>query len=197
VLTASARFLSLCFGPAARAYWPYSGVLLAALGAATAWLLVAVARREPAERLRVAGLVAVAAAIVSMALVAGIARGKNPLAAFAGRYVTLCTPLACVVYFAWLRYGSPALRRFVHASLYSLALALLFEQCAAVREQGADQPRLAHLAEAAQRGRGEALEVERRALARVLRGSAGGQTEQQRAEQAAGLCKVCGHLHRF
>jgi glycosyltransferase involved in cell wall biosynthesis len=120
-------FLSLSFGPAAAEYWPLSGWVTGAFALAGALTALHVFRSRPAERVRTAGLLAVGAAIVSMALATGVARGGlDPHAGFAGRYVTLPSPLLCCVYFVFCLYGPAAIGRFVRVGLYSLFAMLLF-----------------------------------------------------------------------
>jgi len=126
-LLQSLMFLALGFGPAAREYWPLSGWLIGTLMLGTLGLLLLVFKNRPQERYRVAGLLAISAGIVSMALATGIARGGGyEYAGFAVRYVTLPSPMLCCVYFAFCLYGAPSLGRLVRISLYSLLVLLVF-----------------------------------------------------------------------
>ena len=136
-------FLSLGFGPAAREYWPLSGWVTAAILLLTLAMLGMVFKSRPQERYRVAGLLAIGVGIVSMALATGIARGGGfEYAAFAGRYVTLPSPILCCVYFAFCIYGPAALGRIVRVSLYSILLLLVFYNVKAGSDYGSRRAEL-------------------------------------------------------
>lgn len=120
-------FLANAFGPAAKEYWPWSGFVTAALSLAAFAALVQALRRRPDERVRAAGILAVAAGVVSMAISTGIARGGDmPEVGFAKRYVTLPSPILCCVYFTFCLYGPPVLARWIRAALCAILIALVF-----------------------------------------------------------------------
>jgi hypothetical protein len=124
----TAQFLTLSIGLAARRFWPFSAWAVLGLCAATIWLCLRVFRSQPSERLRTSAIVAGYAGIVSMALSAGIGRASDYEGvgfATRTRYITLPSPILCCTYFAWCRWGSPAVGRFVRVALYS-TMALLF-----------------------------------------------------------------------
>lgn len=124
----SLQFSSLALGPSAATLWPYSGILLAALIAASVGLLLRVLVVRPAERPRAFGLLAFLGALGSLALGLGWGRaGASAAGGFEARYVTLAAPLGCALYFVWDLYGgTPALRRLVPLGLLATALVLLW-----------------------------------------------------------------------
>ncbi|HUR28637.1 MAG TPA: hypothetical protein VM509_10650, partial [Planctomycetota bacterium] len=120
-------FLTLGFGPAGREFWPLSGWVTAAVISIGLAILVLAFKARPSERVRIAGLLAVAAGILSMALATGIARGGGyEYAGFALRYVTLPAPLLSCLYLAFCLYGPAAVGQFMRVSLYSLLLLCFF-----------------------------------------------------------------------
>jgi hypothetical protein len=121
LLATSTKFLSLSLGPAGRDYWPASGILVLGSTAFCAALLAFAFSGRPAERARSAGLLATLASVLLLALAVGYGRsGVNPDAGFSIRYVTMPSPLLCVVYFSAMLYASPWLGGLVRAALFVL-----------------------------------------------------------------------------
>jgi hypothetical protein len=100
VARTAAQFLAEGIGPLAEPTWPFSGAVVAGLAAMTLFRLRQEWRGEPAERLRVLGLLAFGAAIVTLALAIGWGRGLiGPRAGLATRYGTMAAPALCLAYF--------------------------------------------------------------------------------------------------
>lgn len=98
VVTVS-QALTMSFGPAVRAAWPVSGVLMIALLLATAALVCRVVW-SGADRWRGLALLGFAASIVMLAGALGLGRDG-----FEPRYITLLVPVLIVTYVAWALYG--------------------------------------------------------------------------------------------
>lgn len=115
------KALTMSFGPAVRAAWPWSGLFMVAVLATTFLKLGTVFAREPAERLRAWGLMAFLLAICSLAAALGLGRDG-----FEPRYVTLLFPLLWGIYFVWRWYGSWLVGGFMRVTLTLVGLALLW-----------------------------------------------------------------------
>jgi hypothetical protein len=120
VARVAAQFLCLAIGSAAERTWHWSLPLVVGLCSISVFLLVKVARERPPERLRAAGILAVFAGVVSMALSVGWGRGSVGWGGFAARYVSLPAMVLCCVYFTWCRYGSPSAGRCLQLALFLL-----------------------------------------------------------------------------
>jgi hypothetical protein len=125
-LRTSVQFLCMSFGSALRLVWPFSGLVVIALLFLTLLVLGRAWWEQPPERLRALGLLLFLAAMFSLALGLGWGRSTaGPFGGFQSRYATLAVPTLCCVYFAWVLYGSPAIRPFAEVGLFALACALL------------------------------------------------------------------------
>lgn len=70
------------------------------------------------------GLCAMIFAFLSVAASVGLSRsGVGDDAGLAGRYITILSPLLCVIYVAWLVYGPTVARLTVHTALFVLVCA--------------------------------------------------------------------------
>ncbi len=96
----SIQFLTMGFGPAVRAVWPFSGLGVFCLLLLSAAVLAIVVRNQPRERNRALGLLLFLGAMASLALGLGLGRDG-----FEPRYITLSVPVWCCVYFVWELYG--------------------------------------------------------------------------------------------
>jgi hypothetical protein len=106
------EFLSVGWGLAAamaepRRWGVLAGVLVA--GAVAVLLRYGVWRRERAEQLRAAGLLACVVGLLMVMGSVAYARGTGVI----GRYVVLSVPLLCVAQLIYARYGTPTTRRLV------------------------------------------------------------------------------------
>lgn len=108
VVSSTLIYLSLAVHPHLSSYrWP-SGLIAAGLSLATLLLLGARALREPAERPRAMGMMAILVAMLGLAVAVALSRsGLGPAVLLAPRYITLAAPLLCVIYISWLAYGGP------------------------------------------------------------------------------------------
>jgi hypothetical protein len=116
---ATVRYLSLLFF--IPGYWWPTGLGVALLSMVTLIRLAVVWRREPGERSRASGLIAVILSMLGLAAAVGLSRsGLGPVSGLASRYITIAAPLLGALYIAWLMYGSPSARRVVHIGLLVL-----------------------------------------------------------------------------
>ena len=121
VASSTLIYLSLAVYPHLSGYWAPAGLIALAAVVATIVLLAIVALRTPGERPRALGLLAIILSMVAVAGAVGVSRaGLGPNAILASRYVTLTTPLLCVLYIAWLVYGRVPTRVGIHAALLVL-----------------------------------------------------------------------------
>ncbi|MHB1556916.1 MAG: hypothetical protein ACYC61_05480 [Isosphaeraceae bacterium] len=106
VVSSTLMYLGLAVHPHLSSYrWP-AGLIAAGLAIATLLLLGTRAVREPAERPRALGLMAIVIAMLGLAGAVALSRsGLGPTVVLAPRYVTLTAPLLCVIYISWLAYG--------------------------------------------------------------------------------------------
>jgi hypothetical protein len=119
-LTTATQFLSLSFGPASRALWPYSGLAVLGLALFSVAALVLVWRRRPQERFRTVGLLLFMGASACLALAVGWGRNEGVADA---RYVTFGVPMLCGVYFIWMVHGGPS-GRLAQTCLFTLMCAV-------------------------------------------------------------------------
>jgi len=129
------RCLSTALGPVGRELWPWSGLIVALLGAASALLLLSTVRREPERRLGASVLLAGLLAVFGLALVIGRSRaGLGWEAGFAPRYTTLMAPGLCCAYLAWRLHGGALARRVPALLCVALLLALPFNTALGLRD---------------------------------------------------------------
>jgi hypothetical protein len=125
-LRTGVEFLSMGFGPAAKAFWPVSGLGVLVVGLSGLAALALAGWRQPAERLRALGLFLFLGGLATLALAVGWGRsGYGPGAAFQARYLTYTAPVLCGVYLAWGLCRPPELARFAQTCLFTLT-ALMF-----------------------------------------------------------------------
>jgi hypothetical protein len=124
-LRGALEVLSVSLGPFGADIWPWSGIGVALLSAATVVLLLAAQRAHPGERTRIFGLLAAMAAVLATVAAMGIGRaGFGPGSGFEARYALPCAPLLVAIYLAWLLYGGST-ARLAQASLFAAACAAL------------------------------------------------------------------------
>ncbi|WP_169976756.1 hypothetical protein [Tautonia rosea] len=121
------QFLAIGFGPTAGASWRIGGVVVLVLSGATTLLLVLTAWRNPEERSRALGMLAVLAGFGILAASLAWGRsGTNDRGGLEPRYVTLAAQIPCLVGLAWARFGPRVLRRLVLMLLFTGSLVLLW-----------------------------------------------------------------------
>jgi hypothetical protein len=102
----AARLTTQVIGDAGRVWWPWSGIGIAVLLAATVTVLGASWRSKRSERRRIAALACGLAASACLALSIGFGRGSVEAdAGFSLRYIPLMTPLVVTVVCTWVVYG--------------------------------------------------------------------------------------------
>ncbi len=144
-LAAAARtalqVLALMFGVAAAEAWLVAGLGALVLIGSSALVAARAGLVGPAEGLpRALGLLCAFAAMGSLVLGLGWGRaGSGEVAGLEPRYATLVAPLWLAAFFAWDLYSSPAVRRVVLTSLFSLNLVLLWPETRAGIEAGGQQ----------------------------------------------------------
>lgn len=128
-LQGTLQFLSLGFGSGSKAFWPASGLFVAALTAATALaLLWALRSGEDSGEERPRAIRAILFLAGMGCLAGGIAWARialYPHGLFSSRYATLAAPLLCCIYFAWEVVKRPQIVRFVQMGLFFLSAVLL------------------------------------------------------------------------
>jgi hypothetical protein len=108
-LRTAAQFLSVNFGLAASPLWPFSALAMIGLLLLGVAALILVWLRQPEDRFRVLGLLAMLVSIAVLALAIGWGRADlGPEAGFASRYVVLAVPALCWVYLTWGLYKGPS-----------------------------------------------------------------------------------------
>lgn len=120
ILATVPKFVTLSVGPAASTLWPTSGVLVLGSLVVTAVILVRALRRDATERLRVAAVLTVFAALLCMALAIGL-KARHADSGFSLRYITLPAPFLCAAYLTWCKYAPRRLGA-VLCSLWCLLL---------------------------------------------------------------------------
>jgi hypothetical protein len=118
-LTSGLQVMSLTFGPAAGYWWPYSGVLTAALLIVGATGLGALFAAQPQCRLRTFGLVCFVVAFSTLAFAIGWGR---PHSGFTARYTTLVTPIVLCTYLIYQLFQGRA-ARLVSMGLFTVVCA--------------------------------------------------------------------------
>ena len=104
----SGEVLAMSFGIAASAAWPVVCAGVVVLGGATVAALVS-RWKEPAERLSIAGLLAVTAGVTGVALAIGVGRGGwGAGMGLWSRYSLLTWPLLAAAYLVWVKLGRSA-----------------------------------------------------------------------------------------
>jgi hypothetical protein len=122
-MVTSTQFLTMSFGPAIQALWPFSGWLALCLLLFAVAVLIVVGRNHPAEHHRALGLLLFLAAMASLALALGLGRPETFVKGFEPRYITLSVPSFCCVYFACEFYATPRMSQVVRGSLLALSCA--------------------------------------------------------------------------
>jgi hypothetical protein len=123
-LRTTLEFLTVCLGPAANRYWPYSAAIVAGLFVSGILALVAVMVRAPSQRLAALGLFCIIGGVLSLAI--GLGYGRASLGfGFAPRYYTIAAPGLCAVFFAWILYKPFALGRLIQITMMTLAVVSL------------------------------------------------------------------------
>jgi hypothetical protein len=88
---------------------------------ATLALLARASVRSAEERPRALGLIAILLSMLGIGVAVAVSRaGLGSSAILSSRYITLATPLLCVLYVAWLAYGNGPTRLAVHLGLIAL-----------------------------------------------------------------------------
>ncbi len=106
VLRAAGEVLAMSFGIGVAGVWWVVAVGIVALGVATLRRL-APRWEEPAERISVAGLVAVAVGVSGVALAIGVGRGSwGAGTGLWSRYALLAWPLLALSYVVWVKFGA-------------------------------------------------------------------------------------------
>ena len=116
-LRAALQFLSGGFGPAARAFWPFSGYGVAALWLLSVGVLLAAAWRQPLCRPRAVGLLFFLAALAGLAASVGVGR---PGSGFTPHYFLIAVPALGWLYFVWGACAPPAVGQVAQMALFSL-----------------------------------------------------------------------------
>lgn len=119
--TVRGAFELLCnaLGPSGAELWPLPAIGVFVICAWATILLLRVALRQPAERMRAAGLLACMASLALLILGVGYGRGVlGPGAGFPGRYCLVVAPALCVVFIAAQLYASGFLQRLVQMLLF-------------------------------------------------------------------------------
>jgi MFS family permease len=114
-------YLSLAVFPQISLFWWPAGLIVVAILTATLVLLAIASLRSPDERPRALGLFAIILAMLCVAAAVAVSRaalGGDRI--MSSRYITLTTPLLCVVYVAWLLYGKARPRLAMHLGLIVL-----------------------------------------------------------------------------
>jgi hypothetical protein len=119
IVATTLQYLSLVVFPNVSRYWRLAAWVVVSLVTATLVQLTIIARRQPAERLRALGLIAIILSMLITAAAVGWSRAfLGEGMGLVSRYVTISAPLLCVIYCAWLIYGRGSGRRIVHLTLF-------------------------------------------------------------------------------
>jgi hypothetical protein len=122
----AAQVLGMSLGPFAADAWPWATAAVGLLCGAGLVLLVRAWRREPSDRTRVLGLLAIVAAVCGVVAATGVARAAlGTQAGFAARYALMAAPLLVAIYLCWVLYGGAA-APFLQASCFALACLALW-----------------------------------------------------------------------
>jgi len=115
------KAMTMSFGAAGRAAWPFSGALVLAIVGLTLAKLVGMFLNDPENRLRSWGLFCFIGAVVGLAAALGL--GRN---GFEERYATLLYPLLSGVYFVWSLDDGGRASRWMRTVLTGVALIALW-----------------------------------------------------------------------
>jgi hypothetical protein len=130
IIQTATQFLTIAFGPAIvglsadglpMPLWKWVAGAVVTIFALTAWMLMVIWHKKPADRVRSAGLLLLLAAMTSLALAVGMGREG-----FEVRYVALSVPALCAIYMAWSTYGYPRFEWLVRTLLVGAALLVLW-----------------------------------------------------------------------
>jgi hypothetical protein len=140
-LRSTLEYLSISAGPGAVAmdnrFWKYGGWLVVGVLLLTGLLLIVAYWKQPRERLRTVGLLALLAAMTVLAFGIGWGRsGFGPRAALMGRYATLAVLTPCGCYLAWLLYSPPALAGLAEMCLFTSVVLFFVPNMQAGKEHG-------------------------------------------------------------
>jgi hypothetical protein len=125
-LQTGVQFLSFGIGPAAKAIWPFSGLLILVVCSTFVWQCLKIFIYRPAERIRTAGLLMYFGGILSLAAAIGWGRAYiGPMAGFEVRYMTLAVPLLPLIFFHCEVYGNNPLKHHLPRAVLIL-IAVLF-----------------------------------------------------------------------
>lgn len=131
------QFLAIGFGPIAGDAWRLAGAVVLVLAAATTGLLILTACRNPEERARALGMLAVLAGFGILAASLAWGRsGTNDRGGLEPRYVTLAAQIPCLAGLAWARFGPRVSGRLVLMVLFAGSLVLLWPNTEIGLEQG-------------------------------------------------------------
>lgn len=125
-LLATRQILSISFGSGTRSYFPEDEYVVPALIAITVVALLVMLVRGPERRWHVLRLGLLLGGLLT--LIAGIGYARIALYAggvFNSRYVTLCAPLSCALYFAWELVKNRQVVRFAQTTLFFFAAMLV------------------------------------------------------------------------
>lgn len=129
--------LSTSFGYLEDA-WPLGAVAAAGLVLLGAGITIGVARRQPNERCRAAGLLLFLAAVMALVLAIGYGRGGlGRGSGLMGRYYTILTPGLCCVYLILIIYGRPRLDTWAQRGILLLVCLSIFQHLAIDLQVGA------------------------------------------------------------
>lgn len=117
-LSTAWRVIASAFGPAGATWWPLSGLACAAMALVTFVISIRAWRERVSERPRIVAILAVFAAVATLALAIGWSRGGSGAeVGSAVRYVTLPGPWIAATFFACLLYGDRVTRVAVPGAL--------------------------------------------------------------------------------
>ncbi|QDV33487.1 hypothetical protein [Tautonia plasticadhaerens] len=127
VFRTSIQFLSLGLGPVATDAWRIGGMAVVGLTIPSILLLCRIGWKNPGERTRAVGLLAVLSGFGVLVLGLSLGRaGGNERSGLESRYITLAVPIPCLVAMSWSLYGPIALRRLVPMCLLAGSLVFLW-----------------------------------------------------------------------
>jgi hypothetical protein len=120
------QFLGMSLGSAGIWMWPHGARIVAVILLATLGRLAWLWRKDPDDRVRLAGLLSYFAAMAAMTMAVGWGRaGFGPFAGFAPRYALLALPILVAAYFTWTL-NANRIARLVQVSLCMTMGTLLY-----------------------------------------------------------------------